>query len=526
MRLSFGQELRLVQKQVLAPRMIQSMEILQLPVMALQERIEQEIQENPVLDLVEEDLDLPEEPVEAENPNAPTEDERELVVDEGKNNEQDFERLMKMDEEWPDHFEERSRPSSTRVEEEGARKHDAMANMVARPQSLQDYLHDQLGWFNLSADLRAMCDRIIYNLDANGYLQSRLEDIIEPTGPPEQLALARQALAVVQKLDPPGVAARDLRECLLLQLTPGMSHYEQLKTLIANHLEDLEHNRLPVIERKTGYAITLIQETLAELRKLNPKPGANFGDVFVPNVIPDVFVELGDDGKYRVRLEDGRMPKLFISSTYRNILMDEKANAETREYIKRKINSAQWLIESIEQRRNTLTRVAQAIVDHQTEFLNKGPEFIEPLKMQQIAEKVGVHVTTVSRAVDDKWIQTPRGIFPLKRFFCGGTVSADGEEVAWDAVRLKLQEIIDHENKQHPLSDDELVKELAKHGLTVARRTVTKYRKAMNIASSRQRRDWSIAPPAGETGTEHHNGPPQAYHEPSEAPAASADPTE
>ncbi len=213
----------------------------------------------------------------------------------------------------------------------------------------------------------------------------------------------------------------------------------------------------------------------------------------MPNVIPDVFVELTDDGKYQVRLEDGRTPKLYISPMYRNILMSDKTNAETREYIKRKINSAQWLIESIEQRRNTLTRVAQAIVDHQTEFLNKGPELIEPLKMQQIADKVGVHVTTVSRAVDDKWIQTPRGIFPLKRFFCGGTISADGEEVAWDAVRLRLQEIVDHEDKQHPLSDDELVKELAKHGLTVARRTVTKYRKAMNIASSRQRRDWNTA---------------------------------
>ncbi len=231
-----------------------------------------------------------------------------------------------------------------------------------------------------------------------------------------------------------------------------MPHYEQLKTLITNHLEDLEHNRLPLIERKTGYSIPLIQETLAELRKLNPKPGADFGESFVPNVIPDVFVELNDEGKYQVRLEDGRTPKLYISPTYRNILMSDKANAETREYIKRKINSAQWLIESIEQRRNTLTRVAQAIVDHQTEFLDKGPESIEPLKMQQIADKVGVHVTTVSRAVDDKWIQTPRGIFPLKRFFCGGTVSADGEEVAWDAVRLKLQEIIDHEDKQHPLS--------------------------------------------------------------------------
>jgi RNA polymerase sigma-54 factor len=508
MRLSFGQELRMVQKQVLAPRMIQSMEILQLPIMALQERIEQEIQENPVLDLAEEDLDLPEEPVENENPNAPSEEERELVVGEAKNNEEDFERLINMDEEWPDHFEERSRPSSTRVEEEGARKHDAMANMVARPQSLQDYLHDQLGWFNLAPELRAMCDRIIYNLDANGYLQSRLEDIIDPTAGPEQLAAAQQALGIVQKLDPPGVAARDLRECLLLQLTPGMRSYEQLKTLISTHLEDIEHNRLPVIERKTGYAIPVIQAALVELRKLNPKPGANFGEAFVPNVTPDVFVELGDDNKYRVRLEDGRTPTLYISPYYRKLLTSGEANAETREYIKRKINSAQWLIESIEQRRNTLTRVAQAIVDHQTEFLSKGPEAIEPLKMQQIADKVGVHVTTVSRAVDDKWIQTPRGIFPLKRFFCGGTVSADGEEVAWDAVRLKLQEIIDNEDKHHPLSDDELVKELAKHGLTVARRTVTKYRKAMNIASSRQRRDWSaeIPPPMPAASNGSSNG--------------------
>jgi RNA polymerase sigma-54 factor len=502
MRLSFGQELRLVQKQVLAPRMIQSMEILQLPIMALQERIEQEIQENPVLDLAEEEVDVADETSEAENPNAPSEEERELVVDETKDNQDDFERLLNMDEEWPDHFEERSRPSSSRVEDEGARKHDAMANMIARPQSLQDYLHDQLGWFNLTPELRGMADRIIYNLDANGYLQSRLEDIIDPSAGPDQLSLAHQALDVVQKLDPPGVAARDLRECLLLQLTVGLPYYEQLKTLITSHLEDIEHNRLPVIERKTGYSIPLIQQTLVELRKLNPKPGANFIDTFVPNVTPDVFVEMGDDGHYKVRLEDGRTPTLYISAYYRKLLTSGEANAETREYIKRKINSAQWLIESIEQRRNTLTRVAQAIVDHQTEFLSKGPEAIEPLKMQQIADKVKVHVTTVSRAVDDKWIQTPRGIFPLKRFFCGGTVSADGEEVAWDAVRLKLQEIIDHENKQHPLSDDELVKELAKHGLTVARRTVTKYRKAMNIASSRQRRDWSATPAGSENGTQ------------------------
>src|SRR6188472_2647119 len=162
MRLSFGQELRMVQKQVLAPRMIQSMEILQLPIMALQERIEQEIQENPVLDLAEEEIELPEETAEAENPNAPSEEERELVVGEEKNNEEDFERLLNMDEEWPDHFEERSRPSASRMEEEGQRAHDAMANMIARPQSLQDHLHNQLSWFDLSPTVRQMCDRIIY----------------------------------------------------------------------------------------------------------------------------------------------------------------------------------------------------------------------------------------------------------------------------------------------------------------------------------------------------------------------------
>ncbi|HEX5445489.1 MAG TPA: RNA polymerase factor sigma-54 [Pirellulales bacterium] len=494
MRLSFGQEMKLSQQQKLAPRMIQSMEILQLPIMALEERIEQEIQENPCLERAESDPDLPEEPVEQENPDAPTAEEKELVVDDKKNNEEDFERLLNLDDEWPDTFDERPRPSSTRLAEEGDRKHDAMANMVARPQSLQDYLRDQLGWFDLDERTRAMAERLIYSLDSNGYLPGRLEDLIDANSGPEDLETAKRALAVLQKLDPPGVGAHDLRECLLLQLMPGMHCYEQLRTLISSHLEDLEHNRLPVIERRTGYSMELIQETLAELRKLNPKPGSIFSDVHAPTVTPDIFLEVTDEGKYKVVLEDGRTPTLFISPFYRKLLQQGKATEVDKEWIKRKINSAQWLIDSIEQRRNTLTRVAQAIVDHQTEFLSKGPEYIEPLKMQQIADKVGVHVTTVSRAVDDKWIQTPRGIFPLKRFFGGGTVSASGDEVAWDTVRLKLHEIIDHENKQNPFSDDELVGELARHGLTVARRTVTKYRKAMSIPSSRQRRDWTLGP--------------------------------
>jgi RNA polymerase sigma-54 factor len=497
MRLSFGQDLRLVQKQILAPRMIQSMEILQLPIMALEERIQEELQENPILEMQEEDPDLPAEEAERESPDAPTDEERELVIGDAGDNKADFERLLSMDEQWPEQFEDHGRPSRNRIDEEGDRKHDAMANMVARPQSLQDYLHDQLGYFELEPGVRAMADRIIYNLDANGYLQGTLEDLLGPEATVEDLALARQALAVVQRLEPPGVAARDLKECLLLQLLPAMPNYEQLRTLIANHLEDLEHNRLPVVARQTGYSMELIQQTIHELRKLNPKPAADFNSATAPPVTPDVFVEPVEGGGYRVRLEDGRTPSLFISPYYRKLLAAGQANDETKEYIKRKINAAQWLIDSIEQRRSTLTKVAQAIVDHQTEFLSKGPECIEPLKMQQIADKVHVHVTTVSRAVDDKWIQTPRGIFSLKRFFCGGTVTEGGEEVAWDTVRIKLQEIIDHEDRQHPYSDEELVTELAKHGIKVARRTVTKYRKAMNILSSRQRRQWTPEDAAG-----------------------------
>jgi RNA polymerase sigma-54 factor len=223
-------------------------------------------------------------------------------------------------------------------------------------------------------------------------------------------------------------------------------------------------------------------------------------------------------------MDDDLIPHLRISRYYRQRLMSPDATAEEKEFIKRKINAAQWLIESINQRRSTLTRVAQAICDYQRRFLDDGPEFIEPLKMEQIAEKVGVHVTTVSRAVDDKWIQTPRGIYPLRRFFVGGTKSADGEDVAWDAIRIKLQEIVDHEDKSNPYSDEDLVEQLAKQGLTVARRTVTKYRKKMDIPSSRQRRDWALVNGATSGATAaHDNGEDDAGEASKDSPEVAAE---
>ena len=491
MRLSFSQEQRQIQKQVLAPRMIQSMEILQLPIQALQERIEQEMNENPLLEMREFDPDIPEEPNEREHPDAPTSEEKELVVDERSNNEEDFERLMGLENDVPGHFDETPRRSVTRIEEEGDRKHDQMANITSRPQTLPDSLVLQLSELELEASLRSMTELIIYNLDSNGYLHGQLEDLLPADASSEHVAQALRALGIIQQLDPGGVGARNLRECLLLQLKPGMSYYDELKTLISGHLEDLRDNRLPAIERKTGYSMDCIKDTWKELRKLNPKPGALYSEVHAPRVIPDVIVEKDEDGTYRVRLEDGRTPQLRISEHYRRRWSSGEASTEEKEFIKRKVTAAQWIIESIQQRRSTLHRVSQAIVDHQTRFLDEGPEAIEPLKMQQIADKVGVHVTTVSRAVDDKWIQAPRGIYPLKRFFVGGTICANGEEVAWDAIRVKLQELVDNEDKRKPYSDDELVRELNRHGLKVARRTVTKYRQKMAIPSSRQRRDWT-----------------------------------
>lgn len=499
MRMSFGQSMQMAQKQVLAPRMIQSMEILQLPILALQERIEQELQDNPCLEQVEPEVD--ESPRE-EAVDLSGESEKELVVDDAGNNEDDFERLVNMAENLPDDYEERSRPSSGQMEADADRAFDQMANMTARAETLCDYLQHQLSWFDLEEPIRKMAERIIYSLDSNGYLKSPLEELLPPSPVElngsaeayrkEQLEIAEKALTLVQHLDPPGVGARSLKECLLLQLPPGHPFEPEMRVLIENHLEDLQNNRLPQISKKTGLSLDDINEVWDDIRQLKPKPGADFVESNVASVRPDVFLEKDENGKYVVRLEDGELPSLYVSPYYRKLLKQAAdADEETREYIKRKVNSAQWLIEAIEQRRGTLSRVSQAIVDHQTKFLDEGPESIEPLKMQQIADRVHVHVTTVSRAVDDKWIQTPRGIFPLKRFFVGGTTNAEGEDVAWDVVRIKLQEIIDAEDKAKPLSDDALVKELAKHGVTVARRTVTKYRKAMDIPSSRQRKDWA-----------------------------------
>jgi len=493
MKLTFGQHLSQKMVQTMAPRMIQSMEILQMPLAELEERIEQELIDNPVLELREKDPTLPEEPAEArESVEAADVDQKELVVDEAHDLADDFERLVNLDADVPDHFDERPRPSANRVQEEFDRQADLMANVEDRHETLQEYLVHQLGEMDVEPELAKMCERIISSLspEDGGYLKTSLIDLLPPDKQ-DDLELAERALALIQQMDPPGVGARDLRECLLLQLTPDLPYAAEMRVLIDKHLDDLKDNRLPQIERATGISIERITQAWNQLRRLNPKPAAHFANRNVPAVVPELWIEQGENGEYKVRMDDGPTRNLYISKYYRQRLANGLATREEREFIKRKLDSAQWLIDAINQRRSTLTKVAQAIIDYQRRFIDDGPEAIEPLKMQQIAEKVGVHVTTVSRAVDDKWIETPRGIFPLRKFFVGGTQADDGEDIAWDAIRIKLQEMIDKEDKAHPLSDDELVKRLSAQGMRVARRTVTKYRQKMGIPSSRQRRDWS-----------------------------------
>jgi RNA polymerase sigma-54 factor len=461
----------------MAPRMIQSMEILQLPLMALQERIDQELIENPIL------VDLRETP-------APTEAESDGEAEAPAAAEETATPEIDGPDDWSDAYNETHRLSRAALSEEADRKHDAMQNMASRPESLHDDLAHQLGYLECEPEVRALAEYLVYNLDDSGFLNVELRDLVRDYGGEVTYAQAEEALSLVQKLDPPGVGARNLRECLLLQLTPDVPCRDILQVLISHHLDDIQQNRLPAIEKRTGIPIDDLKEAIEHLRRLNPRPGARSAASNSQYVVPDLIVEPNEQGDYEVRLADDHTPQLAISRQYQRMLKNKQSDPVTREFIQKKIQSARWLIESIEQRRSTLLKVARAIVEHQKNFLDKGPEAIEPLKMQEIADRVEVHVTTVSRAVDDKWVQTPRGIFALKRFFGGGTTTTDGEEVAWETIKQKLLEIIGKEDKQNPLSDEEIVDELGHSGFPVARRTVTKYRKALRIPSSRQRKQF------------------------------------
>lgn len=494
MRLDMSQQMRMLQQMKLAPRMIQSMEILQLPIMALEERIREEVEQNATLELGASANEQPNTDLEAEFGDAASETAEHAKPEDDRQGptEQDFDAIEQMVEEFNESSGPSLGPSRQAGMEMSDKKYEAMQNMVDRTESLEDHLLEQLTFAEGEPLVLEFAKHIVGNLNGRGFLNGPFEDIRSSFGSPLSDEQADMALKMVQAMDPVGVGARDLRECLLLQLEepdPEMCFADILQVLIRDHLDDLEHNRLPAIEKKTGYSIELIKAAIDEMKHLDLNPGAQFVSAQTQYVIPDVTVDVDDRGEFVIKTNDDYTPNVKVSKYYLDMLRDKRGDPQTLEYVKRKIAAARWLLDAIEQRRNTVEKVTGAIIEHQRAFLEKGIEFIEPLKMQQIADRVGVHVTTVSRAVDDKWIQTPRGIFPLKRFFGGGTVTGSGEEVAWETIKRKLTEVVNGEDKAEPLSDEDLMQKMADLGYPLARRTVTKYRKMLGIPSSRQRKE-------------------------------------
>ena len=451
-RMEMSMAPRLEQRLKMAPQIIQSIEILQLPLLALQERIEQEQLENPVLEMEEAEELQPGQEIKSDLTKA----EEAEVKDE-------FQRVSDVSEDFHEYFwqtSSRKAPRDTDKDE----KLDAIQNTAGRPPSLREHLVEQLRYLDLSLRRREICEAIINNLDRDGRLAYPLEEIAGCIDDPPTMKEAGEALAVIQSLDPAGVGARDLKECLLLQLDPIDPDYELHRALIMNHLPDIEANRFPKIERETGRSMEDVKRGVAAVCMLNPAPGGLYDNEIVPTVAPDVHVEL-IDGRYIVRLDERGLPRLRISADYRDMLRGQPLGTDTRQYLQKKMDSARWLIDSIQQRRRTILKVSREIVRAQREFLDHGLSQLKPLKMQEVADRVGMHVATVSRAIRLKYIQTPRGLFLMKFFFTGGTQSAEGGMEAWDAVKQRIKEIVDAEDKTHPLSDVEIMAALAEKGV-------------------------------------------------------------
>ncbi len=512
MRFEASQHMRLGQQMKLAPRMIQSMEILQMPMAELEERIEQELENNATLEVAEGEGDaaaVKEEQQEREREER--QEERPLTVDE-QSGASDFERLESYEQTVPEvAANEYGTPDRTptiepvrRTVADGERdaKMDAMASAPARAASLTDQLLEQWSLAEVDDQVRPLGELIISFLDDDGFLRTPLETIADraPEGSgrkPSMADLERALLVVQEALDPPGIAARDVRESLLLQLdaptgaeAPGTPDDRRIaRLLIADHLDDLMHNRLPRIAERADMDFDSIRRGVEMMRKLSLAPARRLVEEAQPPIIPDAIVEYDEEhDRYYAYLNESRLPNLRVNQQYAQMARDKQVTKRDREFIRTNLSNAQWLIDAVNQRRQTLLRVIGVVVEAQRDFFDYGPQALRPLPMTQVAEQLGIHVATVSRAVADKYIQTPRGVVALRRFFTGGLSTESGGEMSYDAVRAALEEVVAAEDKSRPLSDDALTAELRKRGIEIARRTVAKYRDQVGIPSARLRK--------------------------------------
>ncbi len=488
MKLEMRGQMRLEQKMKLAPHMIQSMEILQLPILALQERIEQELNNNPVLELEEpspqenEQPPKPQDSAEEPDPEAAT----------GPEKTEDFGRIDRLDDDYSEYM-SRAGPFYPRTfSDEPDKKLEALKNTAAPAQSLHEYLTEQWRLIEAEPPVKKAGSAIIDYIDDKGYLSVRLEQLHNKDSSDFTIEDLKKALVLVQKLEPAGVGARDLAECLLIQMNQSAEQMEFERRLVCEHMDELLENRLPETAKKMNCGIDAIKGAIRRMSKFDTSPGLQIGRDLNHPIKADVIVEqIEESDEYDVRLADYDLPGLRVSSYYADMAKDTQAAEKTRRFLQDNIRSAQWIIDAVEQRKTTLLKVARSVVKFQRDFFEKGQLYLRPLPMSRVADDVGVHLATVSRAVAGKYLQCSWGLLPLRKFFSGGIEDVNGKEHSWHAIRAKLQQIIDAEDKTKPLSDDQIRQQLAQAGITnLARRTVAKYRKILNIPAARFRKKY------------------------------------
>ncbi|MCG3138315.1 MAG: RNA polymerase sigma-54 factor [Phycisphaerae bacterium] len=466
------------QEQRLTPQLIQSMNILQLNITALEQRIQEELERNPILEF------QPDDGVEAAMPAEESAPAEPPSVQEQNN----IEVLEWLSEQYD--LDGVDRPTvSLRESGERDSKLDAMANTASRPTNLYEHLQAQWNLVELDPDMKRAGEAILNFIEEDGLLRTPMADIAQTIRPPLEIAVVEATLVKIQQLEPVGVGARSLQETLLLQLKmlPGDNSLEE--NLIRDHFEDLLKNRLPQIAKALDTSIDELKESLKVLARLTPTPGLSVGDRDVPTIKPDVIVEYDENGQgYTVRLARGNEPRLHISKRYLDMLKDRSQDKDARDYLKKQYESATALIDAIAFRKNRLLEVAQAVVERQQDFFDQGPQAMKVLRMSELAEQFSCDPSTISRTVADKYLQAPRGIYPLREFFVGGTENRVGETTSWDSVKARVQELINQEDKTNPLSDDQVAAMMCTEGVDISRRTVAKYRQQLNIATARQRK--------------------------------------
>jgi RNA polymerase sigma-54 factor len=468
--------LRQSQRVVMTPLLQQAIQLLQLSTLELQEVVQKELLENPLLEETPETPETPEGAAAADTPAVPTVEP--LPVESPPTTERQTDDLpFDLTAVMFDDHEERS------LVQQEDREDLPFENIVRSVSSLTDHLDEQLRFATEDAMVRRVGTEIIGNLDEDGYLRAELEEVAQRCG--VTVEDVERVLALVQSFDPPGVAARSIQECLLIQLKADPNPDPVSVEIVEQHFDDLSRRRYPDIARALKLPLDRIMESIEEIMGLEPKPGRRFGGSDSRYIVPDVVVyKLGND--YTVVLNEDGIPRLRVNSLYRSLLRN--SGDEARQYVEQKLRSAVWLIKSVDQRQRTLRKVTQSIVKFQREFLDKGLAYLRPLSLRDVGEDIGMHESTISRVTTNKYVETPQGLFELKYFFHSGIASGDGEMVSSVSVKKMIQDLLANEDPSKPLSDQEVAVILKGRGLTIARRTVAKYREELGILPSHQRR--------------------------------------